>query len=132
MSIAEQITKDVVKVSLESKGKPEVLRELAEILWNAGVIDDVDAVLAAIDRREEKGSTGLEFGIAVPHAKSERVKQLTMAVSISKEGIGFDALDGEPSKPFFLMLAPPDQTGSHIEALAEIAKLARVGSSAAE
>jgi PTS system nitrogen regulatory IIA component len=132
MSIAEQITKDVVKVSLESKGKPEVLRELAEILWNAGVIDDVDAVLAAIDRREEKGSTGLEFGIAVPHAKSERVKQLTMAVSISKEGIGFDALDGEPSKLFFLMLAPPDQTGSHIEALAEIAKLARVGSSAAE
>jgi PTS system nitrogen regulatory IIA component len=131
MSIAEQITKDVVKVSLESKGKPEVLRELAEILWNAGVIDDVDAVLAAIDRREEKGSTGLEFGIAVPHAKSERVKQLTMAVSISKEGIGFDALDGEPSKLFFLMLAPPDQTGSHIEALAEIAKLARVGSSAA-
>ena len=70
-------------------------------------------------------STGLEEGIAVPHAKTDAVKTLTIAIGISPEGVDFNSLDGKPSKLFFLMLAPPDQSGPHIEALAEIAKLSK-------
>lgn len=125
MALVELIAPEVVKVPLLADTKSEVLRELVEILQDAGRIEDVDGVLEAIQRREEMGSTGLELGIAVPHAKTDRVDRLTMAIGVSKDGIEFDALDGKPSMLFFLMLAPPDQTGPHLEALAEIAKLAK-------
>jgi len=125
MALVELITAEVVKVPLLADTKSEVLRELVEILRDAGRIADVDGALEAIQRREEMGSTGLELGIAVPHAKTDRVDRLTMAIGISKDGIEFDALDGKPSMLFFLMLAPPDQTGPHLEALAEIARLAK-------
>lgn len=125
MALVELIAPEVVKVPLLADTKSEVLRELVEILQDAGRIKDVYGVLEAIQRREEMGSTGLELGIAVPHAKTDRVDRLTMAIGVSKDGIEFDALDGKPSMLFFLMLAPPDQTGPHLEALAEIAKLAK-------
>jgi PTS system nitrogen regulatory IIA component len=125
MAIVDLITQSVVKIPLEAENKPSVLCELVQVLKDAGRIEDVDGVLEAIHRREDMGSTGLEFGIAVPHAKTDRVDRLTMAIGISKNGIDFDALDGEPSMLFFFMLAPPDQTGPHIEALAEIAKIAK-------
>ncbi len=123
MALVDLITPEVVKVPLISKNKPSVIRELIEVLRDAGKISDVESVLDAINKREEQGSTGLELGIAVPHAKSDSVKNLTLAIGISPEGIDFNSFDGKPSHLFFLMLAPPSQSGPHIEALAEIAKL---------
>jgi fructose-specific phosphotransferase system IIA component len=125
MVLVDLISPEIVKVPLTSTNKPAVMRELVEILKDAGKISDTESVLDAINSREELGSTGLELGIAVPHAKSESVKNLTLAIGISPEGIDFSSLDGKPSHLFFLMLAPPNQSGPHIEALAEIAKLSR-------
>ncbi len=125
MALVDLISEEVVKVPLASTDKPGVLRELLEILKDAGMINDLDRVLEAIFKREELGSTGLEEGIAVPHAKTDAVKSLTIAIGISPQGIDFHSLDGKPSQLFFLMLAPPDQSGPHIEALAEIAKLSK-------
>ena len=125
MALVDLISPEVVKVPLTSRNKPEVMRELVQVLKDAGKIGDAENVLDAINKREELGSTGLELGIAVPHAKSEDVNSLTLAIGISPEGIDFNALDGKPSHLFFLMLAPPNQSGPHIEALAEIAKLSR-------
>ncbi len=125
MALVDLISPEVVKVPLTSTNKPSVMRELVQVLKDAGKINDTESVLDAINQREELGSTGLELGIAVPHAKSESVKDLTLAIGISPEGIDFNSLDGKPSHLFFLMLAPPNQSGPHIEALAEIAKLSR-------
>jgi len=125
MALVDLISEEVVKVPLASSDKPGVLRELLEILRDAGMIDDFDRVLEAIYKREELGSTGLEEGIAVPHAKTDAVKSLTIAIGISPQGIDFHSLDGKPSQLFFLMLAPTNQSGPHIEALAEIAKLSK-------
>ena len=125
MALVDLISSEVVKVPLTADNKPAVIRELVQILKDSGKIDDFDHVLEAIHKREEKGSTGLERGIAVPHAKTDAVKSLTVAIGISPEGIEFGSLDGKPSQLFFLMLAPPNQSGPHIEALAEIAKLSR-------
>jgi len=125
MALVDLISEDVVKVPLASKDKPTAIRELIKILLDAKRITDFDKVLNAIQKREDLGSTGLELGIAVPHAKTDAVKSLTMAIGISPEGIDFDSLDGKPSHLFFLMIAPPNQSGPHIEALAEIAKLSR-------
>ncbi|MBN2323135.1 MAG: PTS sugar transporter subunit IIA [Spirochaetes bacterium] len=125
MAIVELISPEVVKVPLAAGTKEDVLRELVLLLKDAGKITDTDGALDALRKREEMGSTGLESGIAVPHAKTDGVDRLTMAIGVSREGIDYDSLDGKPSRLFFLMLAPPNQTGPHLEALAEIAKLAR-------
>ena len=111
MALVDLIKEDVVKVPLISNTKPEIIKELLQILVDAGKISNLDAANEAILIREAKGSTGLENGIAVPHAKCPEVKSLTMAIGISPHGVDF--------------LAPPDQSGPHIEALVEIAKLTR-------
>jgi len=125
MALVDLISKEVVKVPLVSRDKPGVIRELVQVLVDAGRIKDGEDAIRAIHEREQKGSTGLEQGIAVPHAKTDSVNTLTLSIGISHEGIDFDSLDGKPSHLFFLMLAPPNQSGPHIEALAEIAKMSR-------
>ncbi|UCE49070.1 MAG: PTS sugar transporter subunit IIA [Phycisphaerales bacterium] len=123
MALIDMVAEEIVKIPLESKDKPDVLRELVQILKDAGQIDDFDAVLDVVQERELKGSTGLEKGFAVPHAKSLAVCSLKLAIGISPDGIDFDSLDKQPSKLFFLLVAAPDQSGPHVEALSEIAKL---------
>jgi PTS system nitrogen regulatory IIA component len=124
MALIDMVVEKIIKIPLESKDKPDVLRELVRILKDADEIDDFETVLKAVQEREDKQSTGLEKGIAVPHAKTSAVSSLKLAIGIAPEGIDFDSLDREPSKLFFLLVAAPDQSGPHVEALAEIAKLA--------
>jgi fructose-specific phosphotransferase system IIA component len=125
MALIDLVEEKIVKVPLESKNKPDVLRELVQILKDAGQIDDFDTILKAIQERESKGSTGLEEGFAVPHCKTPAVSTLKLAIGISHEGIDFDSFDSKPSKLFFLLVASPKFSGPHVEALAEIAKLAK-------
>jgi fructose-specific phosphotransferase system IIA component len=125
MALVDLVSAEIVKVPLTSDQKDDIIRELIEILQDAGRIDDSDQIYEAVQAREALGSTGLEAGIAVPHAKTNAVSQLTIAIGIAPQGVDFEAIDGVPSQLFFLILAPPDQSGPHIEALAEIARLTR-------
>ena len=125
MAIIDLIATNVVRVPLKSKTKTEVIRELIDVLDKTGKLSDAESAFKAVIARENMGSTGLEKGIAVPHAKTDKVKNLTLAIGIAPEGVDFDSLDGEPSKLFFLLLAQPSQSGPHIEALAEIARITR-------
>ncbi len=125
MSLVSLINEDVLKVPMTASTKSEVFPELLDLLVNAGKVDDRERALNALLERESQASTGLESGIAVPHAKTDAVPKIALAIGISPQGIDFQSMDGEPSRIFFLMLAPPDQSGPHIEALAEIARLAK-------
>jgi fructose-specific phosphotransferase system IIA component len=125
MALIDKISQDVVRIPLQADSKPEVIEELLQVLVDAGKISDKEDAYRALLEREAKGSTGLENGIAVPHSKTKAVSSLTVSLGISPEGVDFDALDGRPCKVFFLILAAPDQSGPHIEALAEIARLTR-------
>jgi len=125
MAFVDLIRPEVVKVPLVSTTKPEVIRELVEVLREAGKISDADLVYEALMKRESLGSTGLEQGIAVPHAKTPAVDSLTVALGISPRGVDFQSINGEASKLFFLLLAAPDQSGPHIEALADIARITK-------
>ena len=125
MGLIDLVDEKIIKVPLTSANKPDTLREMAQILKDADEIEDLDAVLDALQQRESKGSTGITDAIAIPHCKTPAVTSLKLAIGISPEGIDFDSLDGSPSKLFFLLAAPPDQSGPHVEALAEIAKLAQ-------
>jgi mannitol/fructose-specific phosphotransferase system IIA component (Ntr-type) len=125
MALADLIRPEVVKVPLAGKTKNEVLRELVQVLLDAGKIGELESVYDALLAREALGSTGLELGVAVPHAKTSAVRRLTAAIGIAPQGVDFLSADGQPAKLFFLLLAPPDQSGPHIQALAEIARLAK-------
>ncbi len=125
MALADLIRPEVVKVPLVGKTKNEVLRELVQLLLDAGRIGELESVCDALLAREALGSTGLEQGVAVPHAKTRAVRRLTAAIGIAPQGVDFQSADGQPSRLFFLLLAPPDQSGPHIQALAEIARLAK-------
>ena len=123
MALIDLIRPEIIKIPLESKSKEGILRELLQLLQDAGQLGSFDAAYSSLLDRESKGSTGLEEGIAIPHAKTDTVESLTLAIGIAPEGIDFQALDGKPSNLFFMLLAPPDQSGPHIEALSEIARL---------
>ncbi len=123
MALIDLLAEKIVKIPLESKDKPDVLRELVQILKDAGEISDFDTVLSAVQKRESLQSTGLQDGIAVPHCKANAVTSLKLAIGIAPEGIDFDSLDGQPTKLFFLLVASPEQSGPHVQALAEIARM---------
>jgi len=125
MALIELITEEVVRVPLKSTTKHEVFHELLDLLHSAGRIDNTDTVFDELVSRDNVMSTALEKGIAIPHAKTKAVKSLVMALGIAPKGIECNSLDGEPTRVFFLVLAPPDQSGPHIEALAEIARATR-------
>ena len=123
MKISELLTDALIKVDLEGIDKEEVIEELIELLVRMGRITDRRAAREAIMTREARQSTGIGRGVAIPHGKSSTIGQLTAALGISKRGIEYDALDGEPVKVVFLLLAEADNPGPHVEALASLARL---------
>jgi len=125
MELIDLVTENIIKIPLTSGNKPDVLRELVQILKDADEIQDFDAVLSAVQQREDKCSTGLADGIAVPHCKTSAVSTLKLAIGIAPDGVDFDCTDGKPAKLLFLLVASPNHSGPHVEALAEIAKLAQ-------
>ncbi len=84
--------------------------------------EDRDTVLAALRQREETMSTGIGFGIAIPHASSDRVEKVVAAFGRSATGIEFDSLDNAPVKFIVLFVVPKDQFQTHLRTLAAIAK----------
>ena len=125
MALIDIIEESVIRVPIKATAKNDVIRELVDTLARAGKIIDAETAYQAVLDREAKGSTGLEEGIAVPHGKTIAARALTIAIGISPDGVAFDSMDGKPTTLFFLLLAPPDKAGPHIEALAEIARMSR-------
>lgn len=125
MSILHTLNIKMVKTPLVAQNKDDVLHELVSILADAGEISNADLAYDAVLGRELKGSTGLGEEIAIPHAKTDTVAKVAMAVGIAPVGIDFQSLDGMPSKMFFLILANPEFASLHIDALSDIAKITR-------
>ncbi len=110
--------------ALKSSTKREVLAELADLLVADGAIppENRTAVLTALLERENKMSTGMQLGVAIPHAKTTAVSQLITAVALSPAGVAFDSLDGQPSRIFVVTVSPPTDVGTHIRFLADISR----------
>lgn len=127
MKLMDFLCEKAVSADLRSIDKKGVIEELVDLLIKSGKIKEKDKqeIVKIILDREALGSTGIGQGIAIPHGKCDSVKELTAALGISKRGINFDALDGEPVYIFFLLLAPEDSAGPHLKALAKISRLLR-------
>jgi nitrogen PTS system EIIA component len=123
MKILDFLSKDAIKIDLQGTTKKEVITELVEQLCKTKKIKDCDAIVNVLLEREKLGSTGIGQGIAIPHGKTDLVKDIQAAFGISKKGVEFDALDGEKVYLVFLFIAPPDSAGMHLKALAKISHL---------
>jgi PTS system fructose-specific IIC component len=124
MRISDFLTSETVLVPLERNDKPGILEELLDCAVRTGKVTDRRTALAALAGREALASTGLENGVAIPHARTAAVSNLVVGLGISKSGVDFQSLDGKPSRLFFFFLAPEKAAGSEIQLLAWIAFLA--------
>jgi len=125
MKISEILDKRAIKIGVTATTKEDALKELVDILAQVEDIGDPKGILKALLERENLGSTGIGQGIAIPHGKTDKVARLVAVLGISKTGVNFDALDGEPVYIFFLLVAPKATAGPHLKALAQISRLLR-------
>ena len=124
MKLSDFVVRDAIVVDLKASGKEEAIREIVGSLHGAGQLktEDLEGVIRAILGREELGSTGIGQGVAVPHTRHPTATRLIGTVAISRQGVDFAALDGEPVDIFFLLISPPNQPGDHLRALENISR----------
>lgn len=123
MNIRDFLHPDAINTQLKSDSKKDVLAELVAPLAKLGKVSNKKRMVEILLEREELGSTGIGQRIAIPHGKSDTVKELSASLGISEKGVPFDALDGEPVHIFFSLVAPDGSAGLHLKALAKISGL---------
>lgn len=125
MLLGEILHSGVVKTSLDSTEKYAVIAELVDLLIEAGDLDRSlrDHIREAVEARERSMSTGMEMGVALPHGSSDRLHKMIGALGITRDGIEFDCLDGQPARFILLLVLPRDEFQIHVRTLAGISHL---------
>ena len=123
VNLIDFLPESAVCIELKSQTKKDVLKELVALLTQSHAIKNSPSILEALQEREELGSTGIGQGIAIPHGKSDYAEKVVACLGISRAGIDFDALDGEPVYIFFMLVAPSNSAGVHLKILAKISRL---------
>ena len=123
MQVSRYICEKCILFDLKARDKDDVLKRLSE--WASQAMEGIAAedVFNVLGEREELGSTGIGGGVAIPHAKLSNLEDTVVIVATSKEGVPFDAVDGEPVFAFFVLLAPDDDTVNYLKLLAKVSKL---------
>ncbi len=123
MELSKILTPERIRVPLAPADKTGVITQLIDVLDQSGELLDRDAALAAVLKREADRTTGVGYGLAIPHGKTTGCDHLLIAAGKPAEPVDFQSLDGRPVTFVVLLLSPPDQTGPHIQALAKISRL---------
>ena len=123
MNLKTVLSKDTINLNLKGSNKEEIINELLDILIAAKKIEDREAAFTAIMDREQKMSTGMKHGIAIPHGKSSTIRDLVACIGVSNNPVEFDSLDQQPCRIFIMTLSPVEKTGPHLQFLAEISLL---------
>jgi PTS system fructose-specific IIA component/PTS system nitrogen regulatory IIA component len=134
------VVREAINPDLKAESKEAVIREMTADLRNAGFLKGEAAsavtvtpalpaaaedIVKAILKRELLGSTGIGRGVAIPHAKHTTIDRLIGTVAISKKGVPFDSLDGEPVYVFVMLISPQDRPGDHLRALENVSRSLR-------
>lgn len=124
MSLASILSAEQIVPEMQAAQRWDAIVELIDLLVSRGKIqpDARESILAALKQREETMSTGIGFGIAIPHCSSDRISEVVAAFGRSSKGIEFDALDNAPVKFVVLFVVPKNQFQTHLRTLASIAK----------
>ena len=123
MELSRILTPDRIRVPLRNADKTGVITELIDVLNETGGLAGRDLALDAVLKRESERTTGIGYGLAIPHGKTDGCKKLVIAAGKPAEPVDFQSLDSRPVTFVVLLVSPPDQTGPHIQALAKISRL---------
>lgn len=123
MKLSKFCEEDLVSFDLKAKTKNEAIEELVDLAARSTMIRDRDEVLNAVLEREKLVTTGVGYGVAFPHAKTRALKGIVIAFARSNEGIDFQAMDKKPVQLFFLIAAPEDAIGAHLNVMARLSFL---------
>ena len=123
MRITELLDKRSIRIDGAPKSKNEALDQMVELMAKSGKINDLEAYRQEVYRREEEGTTGVGEGIAIPHGKGAFVDKPGLAAMVVKDGVDYDALDGEPVHLIFLIAAPNTKDNVHLDVLSKLSVL---------
>ena len=124
MFLSDLLTPQRIKIPLLGTDKRTVLSELVELV-SGGEQTEFWDIFRAVEERERVLSTGIGHGVAVPHGKSERLREIRIAAGACPSPVAFEALDGQPVRLFFLLIGPQLSNGEDVRALGRITRLVR-------
>ena len=123
MDICEVLSQDRVIIGVKSRSKLDVIREILELAATSPKIRDKERLLESILERERLQTTGVGFGLAIAHAKTDDVEGVVLSLGISKDGVNYDSLDGKPAHIIFMLTAATDKNTEYLSVLARIARI---------
>ena len=122
MKILDVLPKKAILDDLKSKNKKGILEELVVPLAHSTGLNSEDLVRVLVER-ERLGSTGIGGGIGIPHGKIKDLDSLVLGFGLSRKGVDFESIDGDPTHIFFVLITPEDSTGLHLKLLARISRI---------
>jgi PTS system fructose-specific IIC component/PTS system nitrogen regulatory IIA component len=126
MILQDVLLPEFIKIDMEAEDKDEAFEELVDHYCQTDNCSDYDDILQAIIAREAKMSTGIHKGIAVPHGKTTAVDSMRGVLGISRKGIQYDSLDGEPVYLLFMIISPMEDSEKHLRLLKHLAELMEI------
>ncbi len=127
MKILDNLIKEAILDDLKSQDKKGIIEELVTPTARLLSINHKDIVRVILER-EKLGSTGIGSGIGIPHGKLKGIDSLILGFGLSRKGVNFDSLDGQPAHIFFLLISPENSAGLHLKLLAQLSKILKVNS----
>lgn len=125
MNLADILNRDQIIPELKATTRWDAIDELISNLVDTGKIkpEHREPIAAVVKKRESSMSTGIGFGIGIPHASTDLIYEVVGSFGRSRAGVNFDALDNQPVNLVMLFLVPQGQFQKHLHTLANIAKL---------
>jgi len=120
MKLSKFCDENLIVFELKATTKDEVIEELVDLAAESPLVKDRDELLHDIIHRENMVTTGIGYGVAFPHAKTKATKGIVIAFGRNEKGIEFDAMDKKPVHVFFLIAAPEDAIGAHLNVMARL------------
>ena len=120
MKLSKFCGEELIHLDLQSKSKDEAIHELVNLAARSKLVRDEKELLSAVLEREKLVTTGVGYGVAFPHAKTKATRGVVIAFGRSKNGIDFEAMDKRPVYLFFLIAAPEDAIGAHLNVMAQL------------
>jgi PTS system nitrogen regulatory IIA component len=123
MKLSKFCEESLVIFDMKAADKDGAIEELVDLAATSNMVKDRERLLSDVRDREELVTTGVGYGVAFPHAKTRSVKGIVIAFGRSAAGIDFDAMDHQPVNLFFLIAAPEDAIGAHLNVMARLSYL---------
>lgn len=122
MKILDVLKKETIIADLKAKDKKGIIEELVAPAVLVTEVNQAELVKVLMER-EKLGSTGIGGGIGIPHGKLKNLDSLLLSCGLSRKGVDFESMDGQPTHIFFLLITPENSTGLHLKLLAQISKI---------